>query len=462
MKHAVSEHNYNKNNKICDRLPLFHKITIFLIPITAGLGSYVLPINALGYSIFAFRMLVIIAVIAFPFMRKFPWEDSFLLKEYMKFSFLWILWGLISLIFTPDIQEGINELLSISFGSIAIIIIHKLVLNSNEGLIFIRYGWLAAYIACASVAGWEIRTGEHLLSHFTETSYVDNLNGLVMSTFGNPNDYAVFLCMCQLFMLWSLEESVNYLLKIINWLLIISLQVLLIYTSCRSAFIVSIISLCYYFTFCAKSSKTIFVGLVLTSSILILIFGNTIPSNIQDEFISSSKFLDKITDSADEFSDPNQGSGGMRLNLILSGIVFTIRSYGIGVGAGGYEETLTNYNPFLIPLDKSINPHNFWIEIMSQYGLFVFSWLVYIIVKIFVINLKLHKLKSKNIFLLTRLSLIMIVSYIPLMTVSSSSISNQIIWVMLGTILCLSNYSYSKAKVLKYSNIDKFKVRYYI
>jgi teichuronic acid biosynthesis protein TuaE len=69
------------------------------------------------------------------------------------------------------------------------------------------------------------------------------------------------------------------------------------------------------------------------------------------------------------------GSASVRLNLVLSGLQFTADSFGLGTGAGSFAQMIRVGDADL-QTSGIVDPHNFWIEILAQYGLVVFSLVV--------------------------------------------------------------------------------------
>jgi teichuronic acid biosynthesis protein TuaE len=61
----------------------------------------------------------------------------------------------------------------------------------------------------------------------------------------------------------------------------------------------------------------------------------------------------------------------IRLNLVRNGLLFVYQTVGFGVGAGNAEYWMANfarYNTFGI-----LNPHNWWLELLVDNGVFVFA-----------------------------------------------------------------------------------------
>jgi len=65
------------------------------------------------------------------------------------------------------------------------------------------------------------------------------------------------------------------------------------------------------------------------------------------------------------------GSTGIRINLIKNSLIFLARTGTFGVGAGNAEYWMENLQVY--PTYGIINPHNWWAEVLVQYGVFIFT-----------------------------------------------------------------------------------------
>ncbi|WP_300665731.1 O-antigen ligase family protein [Fluviicola sp.] len=79
------------------------------------------------------------------------------------------------------------------------------------------------------------------------------------------------------------------------------------------------------------------------------------------------------------------GSNSVRKNLLLNGLDYLKRSNYMGLGAGGFQASnVLKLNKY--PDNGVVGAHNFIIEILSQYGVFIFAllmsvfiWIIYIL-----------------------------------------------------------------------------------
>ncbi len=70
-------------------------------------------------------------------------------------------------------------------------------------------------------------------------------------------------------------------------------------------------------------------------------------------------------------ANERDNSVSIRTNLIKNGLFFVLSTFGFGVGAGNAEHWVANHS--LFSTGHIINLHNWWLEILVNYGVFVFA-----------------------------------------------------------------------------------------
>ena len=70
-----------------------------------------------------------------------------------------------------------------------------------------------------------------------------------------------------------------------------------------------------------------------------------------------------------EIAEPTR-SIGIRINLIRNGFSFLLSTWGFGVGAGNFESWMQTRA--LYPTRNIINPHNWYLEVLVNYGILIF------------------------------------------------------------------------------------------
>ena len=126
-----------------------------------------------------------------------------------------------------------------------------------------------------------------------------------------------------------------------------------------------------------------------------------------------------------------EGSNLGRLNLVLAGIDMTISTYGLGVGGGNFSYLIEGgYSNYVT--GNIIDPHNWWIEVLSQYGVFVFSFYIAFFAYVFALS---KRLSHKRLGVRPRFIGLFVVAFFLSGFGSSSYMLQATNWLFVGTML---------------------------
>jgi teichuronic acid biosynthesis protein TuaE len=330
------------------------------MPVTAALGQYLFPVN-MGLQLYGYRMLVMLALPLLLFATRGRISLGKPARLFALTFYLWLVWGAASISWTPDVAAGFNEVMTVAFGAAAALVIALCCALVANGTDLLRRGWVVAYVATVIIAVWELSTHQHLPSSFAEAG-VEGAGGLVVATFGNPNNYAAFIVLAFPFIIWSLgmARGARWLFYL---LLCLSVPVVLVLTAGRLGLVALVLQGATLMVLQRRRGASLKWFLPLAAIVMIIAV-----MMLQ----ANPRVLSKLLVIGDEV---NRGSGSARLNLSLNGLQFTAESFGFGKGAGSFEQLILSGQGKL-PTAHISNPHNFWIEVLSQYGLLVFSCLV--------------------------------------------------------------------------------------
>jgi hypothetical protein len=165
-----------------------------LLPVLAALGPYVLPLDLAGINLFAFRVLILLmAAFSTPLTSASGWWFNKLACRAILLGVLWLVCGIVSLLWTPSLPEGIADIISIGFGFALLLVLLNVRAHESQNLHLVRIGWVIAFLVTGAVAAWEITTGQHLYSNMYDKRphYFDGT--VVQSTLGRPEAYGLFL-----------------------------------------------------------------------------------------------------------------------------------------------------------------------------------------------------------------------------------------------------------------------------
>jgi teichuronic acid biosynthesis protein TuaE len=407
---------------------------ICAFPVTAALGPNFPSMQVGGISLSSFRLLVGFTIGCLMLSGKgliFDFDSSS--KGFFRCGLFWVGWGLCALIWGSIIwglhfDSSFLEVMAVAFGFLAGVVLLNLVFRTRNGLEALRLGWVLAFVASAIIAAWEFRTGSHLPG-YQESLDAPALGLIVFSTFGNPNNYAAFLALCFPFLIWSVRSSRGW-RKCLYLFLTVSLPPIAMLTMGRLGLFAILLECVLLSVLGAYYSKRILTGLLAVAglSIALAVSAVVFPASFE-KILSTSEDLGTI------------GQGGDRLNLVRNGLVFFERSYGAGVGPANFEHMmLAGQGPYATQGD--VNPHNFWIEIASEYGLLVLlffvAWLIFGAKRIW----KAHKafvdrgdLKSQYA---AEAMLLGLTGYVFAAMENSSYITQQSNWAFLASVLAVS------------------------
>ncbi|MDE5438579.1 O-antigen ligase family protein [Elizabethkingia meningoseptica] len=328
----------------------------------ASLAIFLISLGGVGGSFQPTRLLILIAGL-FSGIRKRVKKNVLgmtpLIRKGLIIYIIWILYGLLTLFWAPDPLLGLNsEIIVMGIGMSSLLFFPYYYENKIFTVNTLCQLWAWSCIATLPIAIYEIFTFQHFFYEDEERV----LGGLGLNVpfaatfFGNYNGYSTILCFYYPFLLISFMNEKRKLYKIIfGTAIFLSIIIVMINTSRGALITFAIITL-----FAMKVNiKRIAISF---SSLIILYF--MLPSGIKNTIDTVFKY---------RFG----GGGGLkddsRSGLLNAGIDFLINSYGFGIGAGGFE----------IEMEKSkyysgmVNPHNIFIEILSQYGLIIFILFVY-------------------------------------------------------------------------------------
>lgn len=342
--------------------------------------------------------------------------------------FIWIVYGFITLFWSPEPNIGLTNEIAVMVIGMSSLLFFPLYLKNNEDTFkLIRNAWICGLALTLPIAIYEIIT----MNHF---SYDDErlIGGIGIYApyasvfFGNYNNYCVFICLCLPMLLWGILENGKKAIKVI-YLLMLGISVLIIFVNTnRTSMAVILLYLLSQVRFNYKNLT--FIG-------IILLFFYFSYSFLPDPLVQNIEILFNDRVNVDYSNDE---SGSIRMYNFIAGIGFLIDSHGAGVGAGGYEYYMERSSYY----KGIVNPHNFFLEIFSQYGIIIFSLFVIWLLKI-VLSFKNNKVINSNIKRLFYVSIILI----PIIgIINSDALGNTYWWLYLTSLAIIS--SVDKKKIL--------------
>lgn len=399
------------------------------LPLLAALGTYAIAIKLGPVTLFGFRLWVLgwlTMVLMFP--RRLVLENALGSVGTLAMLVAWSSYGIVMLGVAPDLGAGLKEIGSVVFGSLVVVVIMSSAAQlKGDFWIWHGRGWLIAFYVCAGIAIWEIVTLKHLSSAWLDSlpPYFLKLRWAA-STLGNPNNYAAFLLLCvPVFIgLRLLRPS-----RSLVWLSTFALGLipgLTFFTDSRTGLVgVLLLWTVYFLIRFSRRGRTI---MPLVLSLVAVLVGTGM-------LFSDAPFLSTPLEKLGKFT--GGASTTARTNLAINGIEMLDETSGMGYGPGSYE-VITNLWTSRKYTGKIINPHNFWIELSSQYGALIF--LLFLVWFSFVASTGIQAIKSDDaeVKALGTMTLLFIVAFNFVAVAGSAFIDTNVSWVTIGLMSALA------------------------
>lgn len=365
--------------------------------------------------------------------NKFKFSKEFIIFEIM--LLFWLIYGAFAIVISTysPLNEGAKELLSIFLGILSIYCVYETCNSDNKIILMLKYLKLSCVILCA-IALVEMFTGIHMsTSMYMQQPFVFFDNKIIViglyvkklfpatSIFFNVNDFSVLLSILSPLFFYNKSQKLSE--KIVN---IITLFVILLIFSVNDANI-SFIGLFFgmiVYLILNKKSRLQFSIIIVASiccyqwisnwvcKVLIIIksciWRKSVLDKLNDADITSalsnmdavgldnSSGLSNVVSSQIHNAALGSGSLFLRLNLALDSLELFIKTYGLGIGPAGFME----YYKKNQGRTYLVNPHNWWLEVLSQYGIFVFVFYVISLIKIYIKLIKLFSSTKKQYMLI--------------------------------------------------------------
>lgn len=328
-------------------------VAFMLVPATAAIGSTVGLIFIGGVAFYPFKVLVaVIFMVTVAAHRRSP---SAAIPVLMVSACL-AAWALLSTLWSPAGAEGVKEATIFLFLCMLLVSATRAI-GTTWFLSFIA-GWPIAILVTGIVSSWELATGAHLSSEYIRQEGVP-LDGLILSTFDNPNNYGAFLTLALALtgVMLTMDQFPQRYRRLAAVGLVVGV-VLLPFTASRLALIGLVFGLGTFIVLTLPTRPG--------QRLLLLAWSAFLPVVALASRLSPG-LADKLANIADRGGEgPN--SGTVRFALVRNGVDYFVQSRGLGVGAAGYEALIVA-GDFDHAVEAISNPHNFWIEILSQYGI---------------------------------------------------------------------------------------------
>jgi len=342
----------------------------------------------------------LILLYLFNFLTNKKYRNKINTSRLFLFFVLWLFYATVQMLLVDQYIQNWSHFQTLVFG-VGIIWIMTRLINSKDRIETFYKAWGFAVFLSILFGWWEVITDNHLK---TSSAYSYDLNNITTVGFFNPNDYSFLLILSLPIMLFWVTKG--KLLKLLGLFMIASSFYFTFMNGSRFILLVFILVIGLFTIKLAKSKKKgTFISFVL------VLVGSVI------------YFKDIIFNAITDVSTLSGGDSSTEVRKYLSNSAWDIfKKYPFGVGSGNLE----NYMPVV-----GYKVHNFWFEILVNYGLVIFiGLLLFLVVGIYKMRCKRNR-EMKNIVWPILWSTII---FIPTCIQSSSIFQFNI---LLGFHLCL-------------------------
>lgn len=398
---------------------LIYKSLLGLYLFSAILGNF----NVVNFKIFGvyptlYRITIpalaaISLIILFLFAKTKPYI-SFSSKMMLFTVLLFLIYGIIMLFLsdTVDKHEGLKTIMLIVLGLLSLITIFTLLEDENSIRVALTICKFILVILII-MALYEIISGNHLsVSRFCDSSNLKSRNisaktkmHLATGVFYNENDFCTLIStFSPLFFNVFQENKIKSLLNLVCMFFIIFIFIVNDAWICWIAFLMSLI-----LYLIMRQHKPFYKSIVFLSFIIVIkrfglyaltctvdfiakLMGNGSLLNYGEHFKTGANSFNNTVSAQINSSEIGVGSAFRRMHTYKKSIEHTfLDTYGFGYGPGSFS----NFSASLNDKTMLLNPHCMWIEILTEYGAFLFLAFFLCLFSVFVSLIKLYK-KTKS------------------------------------------------------------------
>ena len=361
------------------------------------------------------------------------------------FYIFWFAYAICSVIWVQNYASWFKAVYFIGLGLTGFLYI-SMYLKEEKDFAFVLKLMLVMIIL-HNLIGWhEMLTGKF---YFIDMDKLDPDNLMIdnadkrtpVSVFGNTNDYALFLVFGVFISLICFKINRAIVWKAISIATIISCILLIICTGSRGGLIGLSLGLFAFLFFFSRKAK---VKCILGSLVLIALLYVTPILDYSEpliDYASSLKFYNR--DYEIFMADHSQ----IRKDLIKNGFIFLKDTFGFGVGAGNIEYWMEHYRVYDTGYKTITNIHNWWMEILTAYGVLVFAGYLWVYTKLAKGFYRATKYSQDKFIRSISLGLLcFMIAFIISSISSSSNINNEWIWLFWGICIAFYNYAAKETK----------------
>ena len=345
-------------------------VYLIILVTSVFLGSNIiavtLPVGQISiYRIFSLLVIPMVIFFLIKDRKSFKiYRNSYATGMLGIYLFWWI-WAFCSVLWAMEIGAWLQAMVLITLGVSSVIGIFLWTKNFFQWRTLIKAVWVM--MTFLSVWGlFEITTNIYLLADLSKldkysTFVTQPWTRIPITYLANQNDYATLLLASLPINLILMNTTRNHLKKLLTFLCILLTTFLIFQSGSRMSLLMAVAFYGIYLLLGVRwdfSRKQ-----VLTTGTIILLL-----ALLGFTFVPAIRGM--VTDLIYILPRPVISGDVGRMNMWRNGLIYLGKTFGLGVGAGNIEVWMEIFGP--LPTNNIFNIHNWWLEILVGYGVFVF------------------------------------------------------------------------------------------
>lgn len=322
--------------------------TLLVMPALAALGSFVSASPGSSGTANGYRLVTAVALIPALLMLSRTPSRGLATKLLLVTTVAFAVWGPIGLTWTPAPVVGQRQLLGILLSIAGAWVAIGLTSARAATVQHLRAGFVLAAFVLASIGLWQYATGNNLWRLAGQTVRFED--SMLIGSFVNPNNFAVFLLGCAGPVLsWALSAK-----------------------GIRRPFAVALLAAMAFVVLGTTSRAGVLGLLVIVVSVLIIVMMQAPKTQVPVLFTLAAlslgtwaAFSRQITAGlSTAFAGSSGSSDDLRVALSQTAVRYFFDSGGLGIGPAGFQARLA-----LETSQSILATHNTFLQVAAEYGL---------------------------------------------------------------------------------------------
>jgi len=343
--------------------------------------------------------------------------------------YFWLIYAFVSIAWVKDYPSAIRNFYFLLAGVLCIYLFSSIFRNKKNFVI--AFNLMNIMILVHNFIGWyEILYRDYRFLGVEHSTYYSSIQSRIpISMLGNPNDFALLMVFGVTISLTCLNINKSKLMRVISRTVMVSSYVLVFATQSRANIIGLLIISMLIFILRKRRTKYLIILFVLFSIIIFVLYNPSLIRTILDELNIVLTF---------NFESSSQTSEIVRLNLIRNGFYFLLMTLGFGTGIGNIEYWMQTRSIYSV--GHVTNIHNWWMEILVAFGVFVFIFYMKFYIKLMKDMYNSYRNSNGVIREISLGIFLTMVGFIIASISSSSNINKEWLWIYWAIAIAFQGY----------------------